>query len=122
MQAGRELDELIATKVMGWRKEIVYPPTELMPPYYIWVNPMDSDNCLPKFNPSTNIADAWEVVEKMLEQGYDMRLDYLYAHETYICLFDKAIPYYSEGGEYANTAPLAICLAALKTVGVKVNA
>lgn len=66
---------------------------------------------------STSIAAAWEVVEKMREMGFTIMLnDYITTkrnswmaefvkHPTFGVIHDAA------------TAPLAICLAALKAVG-----
>lgn len=106
MQAGRELDALVAEKVMG---------LEVRGGFIIRENRRSG---IPSY--SRKIEYAWEVVEKMLEQGYNFRIEKIY--EVYQCLFDKAICQWNEGGAYAETAPLAICLAALKTVGVEVNA
>jgi hypothetical protein len=123
--AGRELDALIAEKVMGWTR---YPagmhPTDnrtisgvlYCPPYY----PYDagSANVVPYY--STNISEAWEVVTKLAERGLWM---------TMLTPFNAADGFhvaYTPHGEaqwqaglgtvIADTAPLAICRAALKAL------
>jgi hypothetical protein len=111
MSAGRELDALVAKKVMEsvpcdkWRQFTDYPvlwvkntgecnhtgcyPSQEGPPYY-----------------STSIAAAWEVVEKMRFNVW--------------CLcgsWEAGYPLGPVRGN-ASTAPLAICRAALKAVAV----
>lgn len=80
MEAGRELDAEIAEKVMGWRREkrhytYVGDRIVLVPPfkpekknvygyrYGIHINGLWVAHQMPEF--STNIADAWTVVERM---------------------------------------------------------
>lgn len=103
MEPGRELDALVAEKVMGvtFKKE--------------WLH--ISDTC-PRY--STSIEAAWQVVKKMKEQ---------YAIEIHIrggaygCNVeagDEVTSYFVATSE-ADTAPLAICLASLKAVGYEVE-
>ena len=68
------------------------------------------------FHPSTNIADAWRVVDKLYiavtpQQGAPKELSY-YAE------IDKQ-PRGNYYAVFAETAPMAICLVALQSVGVK---
>jgi hypothetical protein len=86
--AGRELDALVAEKVMGWNFQ--------------------------RSAFSTDIASAWEVVEKLQALEY-----------TFINLLWDGQGWDIEMGQdghdiscdtYADTFPLAICLAALKAV------
>ena len=51
MKPGRELDALVVEKVMGWK--------------WLSGNP---------WAPSTDIAAAWEVLEKMRERGYTVEV------------------------------------------------
>ena len=111
MKAGRELDALIAEKVMGliaYKVQLVAPPPR--------VRTIDElqrvGSPLPHY--STNIADAWEVVDLghpcgWFDSYYIMRYGAGYAIGR--CMDDAV---YAE----ADTAPLAICLAALKAKGV----
>jgi hypothetical protein len=130
MQAGRELDALVAHKVFGlfpcphWSRDIYDSRS--------W----NSDNCdckpwsksydaeYPDFKPySTNIAAAWEVVEKLDRRFWPeiRRID----DGSWCCeiVGRGDTPAQVSPGplalEYAPTAPLAICLAALKAVGVE---
>lgn len=108
LPAGPEMDRLIAEKVMGWtlnedgnwidgEGEYRYPSPE-------------SFAGLSAFGPSTNIAHAWQVVERMREiirpsieyvDGLGWRADF----ET------------SYG--WGETAPLAICRAAIAAMGAR---
>lgn len=110
LKAGRELDALIAEKVMGltvewWNGEV----------YSITVeegHERSSSHVLPY---SDNIAAAWEVVEKLDNRN-------VVAKEMGVLRF--TINRYDDGytarffsvGATADTAPLAICLAALQAV------
>lgn len=115
MTSGRELDALIAEKVMGW---IVAHSSE---GFYRWKPKPDNPNSysewqegLPHY--STNIADAWHVVEKLKEYGNVVEVK---------CFRSGSVDVQVRGGNIndirgagnADTAPLAICLAALKAVG-----
>lgn len=91
MEAGRELDALIAEKIMGQDYSLNSLEGSLVlkdPPHY-----------------STNIAAAWEVVEKL---GPDW--DLISMEQGWIASVGS-----SERAR-AETAPLAICLAALKAM------
>lgn len=143
MPAGREMDALIAEKVMGHRPE-----------YGCFVDDGHSDDCVTDicdcviaeslhkdgekfpdkcqywrvvdpFPYSTDIAAAWEVVEKIKDTNMD---SYKYGANSfelsrnrpmqpsrlYACRFNSN----NNGYSYAETASLAICRAALKAVGV----
>ena len=116
MKAGRELDALIAEKVMGFQR------VEFLRDMLPWTFYLHEDrgvvvafqSKLAEFKPSTNIADAWEVVDLghpcgWFDSYYIMRYGAGYAIGR--CMDDAV---YAE----ADTAPLAICLAALKAKGV----
>jgi hypothetical protein len=123
LKAGRELDRLIETKVFGTR----IPKAEglrLNPPPY-----------------STDIAAAWTVAEKMRERGSLVTVKSIPKESAFILEgsrseYDAPCPdrqvgkgkvccqlhWMGEGFRHdelamADTAPLAICLAALKAVG-----
>lgn len=127
--AGRETDACVAEVVMGWTTSESLPETT-QSGYYIvccdvdwyWVDPDGKHKCSndsahgwipPKF--STDIAAAWMVVEKMHELGFrtDLESGWENLHEYFAwkCKFYK--PHYLETHHH-ETAPLAICLAALK--------
>lgn len=123
IQAGRDLDVLIAERVMGWRHDIdsfgvgwldthgAFRLDEEVPPY------------------STDIAAAWAVVAHLQAQGALFRLQYgrtkplqRTGHGAANSKFGpewgalfQHMPSYFEASATADTAPLAICLAALRT-------
>lgn len=105
MKAGRELDALIAEKVMG-----------LDGPQYPDCPTCGSANYCretPYLPYSTEIAAAWEVVEKL--KTPDVYLEVL-SHKGephWVC---RIIGGKDPIGAGAETAPHAICLAALKAV------
>ena len=117
MKAGRELDTQVAEKVMGWHKDE-------RPGHFHW---LDNDNettgydwldkPIKAFSPSTKIAAAWEVVEKMAAAGFDWDLasDEVtfqrgnYDKPDYVCATVVPKP-------YGENIPEVICLAALKAV------
>ncbi len=102
MKPGKELDRLVAEKVMDYYKNF---DNILSPPKY-----------------STDIAAAWEVVEKLAEDTHggfalnQLRFPHRQGIRGYLTSF------YGETHveATADTAPHAICLAALKAVGVEV--
>lgn len=122
LSAGRELDVLVAEKILGWEVGVsaqsgryCLPPDSTRSEYAITWNNHDSK--LPCY--STDIASAWQVVEKMREKGYEVCIGLV--TDGVFCRMDD------EPGECAGRAsvdwrdgstPLAICLAALRTVDV----
>lgn len=99
MEAGRELDALIAEKVIKGKPSGDLISCLSFPPYY-----------------SINIAAAWEVVEKMQASGWlwSVEHDDLGVSAT----FDRG-RYKMEMDHHfqrAETVPHVICLAALKAV------
>lgn len=111
MNPGRELDALVAEKVMGIAipegADTQYLETCMDLPYY-----------------STDIAAAWEVVEKLFQSGFDLYLETFKDDEDkpQCRVSFQAIDNQDKGSGpiYADTAPHAICLAALKAVGVEI--
>ncbi len=130
MKPGREMDALVAEKVMGWK--FGKDPVGLS----CWVVSIDRtvDRC---WSPSTDIAAAWEVVEKINQLPSWPEYDYkgkierhrergaFRVESTYSlnrqgkwCAYgtdrDQEYPLFEA---YAEIAPHAICVAALKAVG-----
>lgn len=116
-----EIDFAIAERVMGWRYEQVpgggngyfvrwydaddkrlysYMITETSAWGVIW-------------QPSTRIAQAWQVLEHVRRDSDSVVLQTL--KDRWVCSINGKI--YAMG--IGDTAPLAICLAALKAVGVQ---
>lgn len=140
LQAGRELDARIAVEVMGWKrmswhdyqssqgqhdartKELTYgwhlPSGEMVD---VRAEDCDDYYCpTSAWSPSTDIEDAWDVVEKFDTQIVSLgrvldgrwRCSFMYA--------DSRLQ--RDTSVYALTAPIAICKAALKAVAVKEEA
>lgn len=124
MKAGRELDALVAERVMGWRVKGFAPGHGLRP------LPPDSVTCLtahtiPRF--STDIAAAWKVVERVATGYVLFRLGKeIYSgvcqSEDFFATFD--FPHYGADkpqrkvtATSRESIPHAICIAALKAVG-----
>lgn len=104
MKPGRELDALVAVRVMGWE---IY---QQVPEY------------------STSIEAAWDIVEHMKKNhthGVFSITGPSDDHNKWFCIFEKkwrghnleAASHYDWPS--ADTAPHAICLAALKACGVE---
>lgn len=137
----RELDALVAEKVMGWdvlttrefhrhgkSGDVVDCGDD-----GIFVAERDRSATTP-FNPSTSISAAWSVVEQMRELGWHIDLDNdgsqkIGAEESWTwnaLLWTDRDDYDGDGDgdwptAHADTAPRAICLAALRAVGVEVE-
>jgi hypothetical protein len=114
MKPGRELDALIAEKVMGLS---VIEPLRL---YYR--HPTMVTNEIPDY--STDIAAAWQVVEKIKAQikpGRKERRDFtvMFVDGEWLVGWSLEFGGGMEGMSAAATAPHAICLAALKAINSK---
>jgi hypothetical protein len=109
MKAGRELDALVAEKVIGWTN-LIGSSYDVnfggRPPGGKW-------DIVPHY--STSIADAWLVVEKLktLTADGDIHIECLHGEWSVSTCHEEAW----KGWSRADTAPLAICLAALEAVG-----
>ena len=141
MGAGPELDLLIAEKVMGYPIIDVTPPCDHnVTPYVTHIavfSPTqihyhralgnEKQNYMwGIWQPSTDIAQAWEVVEKLRDSFHYVSI--IFAHEgnfqvqdprysISISEFDEKLNQRIEVGlNAAPTAPLAICRAALKAI------
>lgn len=121
MEAGRELDALIAEKVMGWK--IKYNDYGAAPR---WVDSKGDFTCWDNsfntepaefFKPSTSIEHAWQVVKKIqaLSNGHDW-FTLNNANGRWQATFKTGAYYEPIDHVNADTAPHAICLAALKAM------
>ena len=121
MKAGPELDRLVAEKVMGWTmtptpgkyrgqciNEHGQPVLELINGGHGCDIP---DELI--FQPSTNITHVWEVVEKLTNNGKCLSL-----HASDGGYWTAYFVFHGWSGMAKDcaSAPLAICLAALKAV------
>lgn len=131
MKAGRELDALIAEKVMGWEAtadglywDARQKRTRLVLGSAIAKKreEMGIENGPGfVFAPSTDIAAAWEVVEKLRQHRDPEWVPDVSANNHtggWVCSIGFVWPTVIGNlvWETAATAPLAICLAALKAV------
>jgi hypothetical protein len=133
VKVGRELDALIAEKVMGWRllKQMVIPPKAIAGlPSGIKDDGKVEYKDIPPY--STDIAAAWTVVEKIKKLkvvrkdalGNDITLDFhiscdgdRWLAEWHFCSsYAEGSDDISEHSVFEDTPPHAICLAALKAV------
>ena len=111
MEAGREMDALIAEKVMGW---ILHPHKT----HWMIYEGDQTKTMRPKYRnygdffPSTNIAAAWEVALWLRE--YWGQFDLLAGLEWH-CWHDLEHTKPEDKWGMGDTAPLAICRAALLT-------
>ena len=125
MVAGRELDALVAEKVMGME---LLPLKEAPCPYC--GDEMrfcgERSRCTTcgewRYSPakeySTDIAAAWEVVEKLKAGGFSLIAEWDAHDEMWYVVFSNVSSY--KAGE-ADAAPHAICLVALAAVGAPVT-
>jgi hypothetical protein len=112
-----EIDAAVAVRVMGWHKH----PTH---PMGLWSLPNgDTAKLIDSWSPSTDWNDAAEVVEKMRQSKWCLILR-TYPSGTaekfetsYRAKFYSAVSAGTLGECTYDSAPLAICLAALKAVG-----
>lgn len=125
MKPGRELDALVAEKVMGWTL-VADPRADGQP---MWVDadknakwPAEPPDRWGKgiWRPSTDIAAAWELVEALGRKFFGFALTRS-EHGLYRAEFSmRGVE--TDFRAPAVTAPLAICLAALRAVGHQVPA
>lgn len=111
MEAGRELDALIAEKVMGW-KLLAVSGSE----HGFIREGVALRKPIPRF--STDIAAAWQVVECMRERhdcGLIFKVFPVGFRFDYSAVFQARDN--KQWSSNASTAPLAICLSALGEAG-----
>ena len=106
-----EIDALVAERVMGWRQDT----------YGFWRDgPAGAESFVhQEWSPSTSIADAWEVVERMAELNFRVSLCQLTRDPHWLVRFEDAITEKTCGEFWSSSpvaAPLAICIAALRAL------
>lgn len=122
MKPSRELDALVAEKVMGYERAMMIAPTG-GPAQGCWVRSPDKvfwdrHDSLPHY--STEISAAWDVVEKLTDGDFSLSIERYHELYTEVFLSRKGPDEYRAPAIVAGkTAPHAICLAALKSVGVE---
>jgi hypothetical protein len=116
--ADRELDALVAEKVMGWHE------AQTTFNGLWWCVEGDGSYFgrrqarVSEWHPSTNIADAWQVVEKMRADAWDVLIDGTDdgSCDWWTVRFGGCMP-----AVQSTSIAKAICLAALKAKGVEVS-
>ncbi len=123
LEPGRLMDDLIAEKIMGYKPVPVnhwLPEGALgrgsTPSNWLYIHPKYGDQVIPMhcFHPSQNIEKAWEIVNKLTEDGYNFSVQYdaRIFEGTYTAKFKHLF----NNNEYAAAAKKpeeAICKAAL---------
>ena len=114
LEAGRELDRLVAEKILGWRYYASGYGLTAQRAY--WVSPQgpfSADN-LPRF--SADIAAAWQVVQYLRDEGWDWRIttgrDQPTGAVGWQVSILRAWPQKREVNAFGDAVPLAICRAA----------
>ena len=119
MEPGPELDALVAEKVMGWEQRHPKHWAECAGTGGLG-DSFEYRRSQAEWSPSTSIADAWEVVENIKHPhrrsvfvGFDCAI---LTEGPYQCCVNEPDGL-CVASAWADTAPHAICLAALKAVG-----
>ena len=108
--AGKEIDQLIAERVMSWSS--IEADSEDGKRGYRWLKPDGAKGCYtPAF--STGIAEAWQIVEELTKQGREFQLDVKFMQEDGRGIEVVKAVFDGKFASLANSAPLAICRAAL---------
>lgn len=127
VESYRALDALVAERVMGWPAVSGdYPLRGVKAKGYIWEGRIERIDSTRGFVPSRRIADSWEVVERLAQMQAEghagpTRLHCLAACSGYRYSVEFCSDFGVIGPVKAATAPLAICLAALRAKGVEVD-
>ena len=125
MKVGPELDALVAEKVMGWEKDCPEAAGWWEGSQYA----VSNENGLPargedgdadRWRPSEDIGQAWEVVEKM-KTDTEPWPGTICRQKNSLGIWEWYVELGEAGDAFASSqsAPHAICLAALKAVGVE---
>lgn len=121
VQAGRALDARVAEKVMGWKDVAIQPIANAYGQHVIddflgretigTLQPM----LVPRY--STMIQEAWKVVERLRHESAFVAVisgKGPAGPQPWVCKVNRESGFLEDKGD---TAPLAICLAALRAVG-----
>lgn len=120
MPAGRDMDAIVAEKVMGWKPESATPKSPDIIEWYEYRDDGTRYNVSHEarfFNPSTDIAAAMEIPPRMLELGKDMEFCYHMNCQLVVDKIFKAPGHGVWNFFYGPVAvPMLICRAALLAV------
>jgi hypothetical protein len=114
MPAGREMDALIAEKVFHWKDGGEYWVTSEGKPTFLKV--WNSGYYSEPFYPSEDIDYAWYVIERMQVRGFNTRVEVM--PQITCAMWVKNMNEYGPAPIIvrSESAPLAICRAALLAV------
>ena len=116
VEAGTELDAIIAEQVMGW---VRYDYEKEGTSHREWIETGTvGKHYHACFHPSNDISTAWDVVIRLAERGYELgRVGKEFGEGFYLAQFFHGRTY-GQACPHARgmTAPLAICRAAWKAV------
>lgn len=123
----RELDALAAEHVLGWTPHPTLshewwrlPETKATNIRILGTEDGPWDRITPPHF-TTDIADAWQLVEKMMQrhtQDFHFGYQMCDGAKWHFGFQDKVMGFFGNCSATADTAPLAITLAALKAVGI----
>lgn len=124
-----EINRLVGEKVLQW---------EWRASLDSWVSKIGEGNVYVvadhTFSPATKVQDAWVVVNKLNEMGYRTLIKTCGKHtkgviegivkegDWLVNTMDENLDFRVIYPVYAKSAPLAICLSALKAVGCELSA
>lgn len=118
MNPGRELDALIAEKLFGLNLTDAFTGEERPITSGVALQYLDRMSGVPNY--STDIAAAWEVVEKIIHPEFVSSWQFDIRVESWPKKYKAK---FSNGGgahiAHEDSAPHAICLAALKALAIK---
>jgi hypothetical protein len=121
-----EIDRLVAEKVLGYQTRIEqgthYPTGEHFDVLWVETRPGCGDYAwTPHFEPSADIGAVFaEVIPAMREKGWGISIFQLEQGDKWSAEFDDLA--YTWCKEQSDSPAEAICLAALRAVGVEVPA
>lgn len=115
----REIDALVATKVMGWHMSNAGTIWLMSDGKYTGWDSKNLGDDGWHWNPTEDITAAWQVVEKMRDRGWLVELS---GHENK--LWEADLDKDDEPTHWAQheSVSTAICIAALRAVGCEVEA
>jgi hypothetical protein len=118
LEAGREIDALVAERIMRWTRETYWVATGRGPHEERsglfgpgGIRDVDQFPCY-----STEIAAAWEVVERMGECGREMRIYHFSVDDEKWYYSVEFLPRFANTHTMVKSAPLAICRSALQAI------
>ncbi len=115
------LDRLVAEKVMGWTLADRWACGWGKGPS-VYITNLEKSPTWQDFTPSTDIAAAWEVVEHLRKQKHeDGGRKYLVSMIDHTDSVEIVVEDFREGDSWLavnESAPMAICLAALRAMNV----